>query len=123
MRLRFGDILLAVVIAAAAVILMFGIRTDDGETGVAVISRDGTEVARIDLADIEEDWKYEFEDIGVMIEAKDGQIRFIESSCLDQTCVHTGWLSRPGDTAVCLPNRVIVKIIGKQKSDVDVIAE
>lgn len=123
MRIRIGDFILAVVIAATAVILMMGIRGGDGGRQIAVITRDGNEIARVDLADIKDDWICEIEELGVVIEAQDGRIRFAESSCLDQTCVHTGWLARAGDTAVCLPNGVIVKIVGQPKSDIDVIAE
>ena len=123
MRIRLGDILLAAVIAAAAVILMFGMRSSADDTLAAVISRDGQEIARVDLGNVQEDWVYEIEELGIVIEAEGGRIRFAASSCLDQTCVHTGWLTRAGDTAVCLPNGVIVKIVGQPSSDIDVIAE
>ncbi len=44
-----------------------------------------------------------------------GGIRFGESDCPDQICVHSGVLSKPGQFAACLPNGVVVKIIpGKQ---------
>jgi len=32
-------------------------------------------------------------------------------------CVKRGWLRRPGDSAVCLPNRLVVRISGKTEVD------
>jgi hypothetical protein len=40
----------------------------------------------------------------------EGQARFVHSDCRDQICVHAGWLSRGGEWAACLPNRVILRI-------------
>lgn len=31
-----------------------------------------------------------------------------------QLCVRQGWISRPGEAAICLPNQVSVEIVGKQ---------
>lgn len=42
-------------------------------------------------------------------------IRFTFSDCSDQDCVHTGWLRRPGATAICLPHRTVLRITNKQK--------
>ena len=42
---------------------------------------------------------------------KDGSIRFGESDCPDKVCVNTGKLKTVGQTAACLPNEIILKII------------
>lgn len=52
----------------------------------------------------------------VVLEVKDGKIRFYSSTCPDQICVKAGFLSRPGMSAACLPNRVAVKIVGGSKT-------
>ncbi len=31
-----------------------------------------------------------------------------------QLCVRQGWISRPGEAAICLPNQVSVEIVGRQ---------
>lgn len=55
----------------------------------------------------------------VTLEVGSGKIRFLASTCRDKICVHSGWLSRPGETAACLPNRVAVRLAGAggQKAD------
>jgi hypothetical protein len=45
------------------------------------------------------------------IEIADGRVRFIDGPCQHRLCVRQGWLERPGEIAVCLPNRVVC-IIG-----------
>jgi hypothetical protein len=52
---------------------------------------------------------------------KDGAIAVISSNCPDKICMHYGYISKNGQTAVCLPNNVIVKIVADSKSDVDAV--
>ena len=45
---------------------------------------------------------------------------FVDSDCPNQDCVHKGMISQVGESAVCLPNRVVLEITDKEKSaDVD----
>lgn len=50
--------------------------------------------------------------IDLLIEIDNGRARVRESSCPDQVCVHSGWLSRSGQTAACVPAGVCVQILG-----------
>ena len=47
----------------------------------------------------------------VMFEVRDGQIAFIKADCPDQVCVNTGFLSRPSQTAACLPNGIVMFLL------------
>lgn len=44
-----------------------------------------------------------------------GKVRFVESPCPNQYCVHQGWLKTAGQVAVCLPNQVSVELLGSKK--------
>ena len=57
-----------------------------------------------------------------VIQIEEDCVYFAESDCPDQVCVRSGKLTRAGQIAVCLPNRVIVRLVGAQ-SDIDAIAE
>lgn len=46
----------------------------------------------------------------VVLQVSDGKIRFYTSTCRDKICIKAGFLSRPGESAACLPNKVAVKI-------------
>jgi hypothetical protein len=47
---------------------------------------------------------------------EDGKAWVEDSPCRDKICVRMGKISRPGDEAVCLPNRVIVQMRGGRGS-------
>lgn len=47
----------------------------------------------------------------VKIEIKDGKVKVISSDCPDKVCVNTGTISKAGQTIVCLPNKLTVRII------------
>jgi hypothetical protein len=41
-----------------------------------------------------------------------GKVRFKQSPCHNQYCVHQGWLSHAGQVAICLPNQVSLQLMG-----------
>ncbi len=53
----------------------------------------------------------------VIFEIRDGSIRFYESSCPDKVCIRTGFLNRSRQSAACLPNNMILKIISDKNTD------
>lgn len=53
---------------------------------------------------------------------KDGAVQMKEASCKNQVCVHHSAISRVGESIICLPNKVIVKITGSSKNGVDTVA-
>ena len=54
------------------------------------------------------------------ITIKDGLVQMSEASSHNQICVKQGVISRGGETIVCLPNRVVVRI-ESEGGDVDVV--
>ena len=51
---------------------------------------------------------------------RSGKASIIRSDCPGADCVHSGWISAPGRSIVCLPNRVEIRIVGT-KSEVDFV--
>ena len=58
---------------------------------------------------------------GVVFEIASGQIAFAKSDCPDQICVHVGFQGRIGQMAACLPNGLILTIVGDADDDDDLI--
>lgn len=52
---------------------------------------------------------------------EDGSICFEESNCPDQVCVHTGRLSQVGESAACLPNEFILKLVPEGEYEEDAL--
>ena len=87
---------------------------------VAVIEQDGQEVRRVELDSIVQPETLVLEgEISVTVLLEPGQVSIVHSDCPDQICVNTGVLTRPGQSAVCLPARVAVRIVGETQSGVD----
>ncbi len=56
-----------------------------------------------------------------VVEIAQGKARVVASDCPEQICVKTGRIDKIGDTIVCVPNRVVVRVIGKGKVNFDLI--
>lgn len=52
----------------------------------------------------------------IMIIANSG-VLIREANCPDQICVNWGNISRPGQTIVCLPHKVVISITGEQEGE------
>ena len=117
--LKWGDfvIIAVVLLLAAALTAWFALGTSDGQL-YAEVWQDDVLVERVKLTD-ETDREIDLDGHNVIVLA--GKTARMESAdCHDQVCVRTGTLTREGQVAVCLPNRVILKIVG-ETSEIDAI--
>ncbi len=58
------------------------------------------------------------------LEVKKGAIRLLpmpESICPRKICSHTGWIRRPGETIICVPNRLVIRLTGESVGGVDAV--
>lgn len=107
---RADFIMIAVILLAAVLLLAFRPK-EIGKT--AVIRVDGKEYKTLNL-DREE--KTEIAVNGVLIVCGGGEIYIKESTCRERVCVNAGHLTKKGQSAVCVPNRVSVEIKGNDKN-------
>ena len=55
-----------------------------------------------------------------IIEVENGRIRVRDADCPDQVCVRTGWVKTAPQQIVCLPYRVVVRVVSLQNiTDID----
>jgi hypothetical protein len=50
-----------------------------------------------------------------------GRIRVKEDNSPDQIAVRTGWISRAGQTSICLPHKLVVELVSANPADDDMI--
>lgn len=110
--IRRGDIIVATVLLLIAAISGVGILILSPAPQYAVITSDGTELARLPL---DTDCVYQIGDTNT-IEISGGQVKMIDADCPDKICIHTGKISQSGQTIVCLPNKVVISISGENSS-------
>jgi hypothetical protein len=56
------------------------------------------------------------------VEISEKGVRVLDSPCPYKLCVKSGAIDRSGETLVCLPNRVVVRITGDGKEAVDAVS-
>lgn len=57
-----------------------------------------------------------------LIEIGDEEVRVIEADCPDKIDVKQGYISRIGETIVCLPNKLVIEIKGLDKdTEIDIM--
>ena len=113
---NLGDILvvLAVVALAAASALTVWPGRDSGSL-TAVVTADGEELDRFAPADLAAGPRtYTHNGYTLTVTAEDGGLHVSEADCPTQDCVHTGTISRSGQSIVCLPARIIIQLTGGQ---------
>lgn len=108
-------VLLLVVASAASLVLLS--RANAGEKGsMAVVEVNGKEVKRVALGDGQKTRTLIVRGVNgaSTIEVKGGRVRMLESRCRDRICIRQGWIDSRGETIVCLPNRVVIRVTGKR---------
>jgi hypothetical protein len=48
----------------------------------------------------------------VRIQVQDGAVRILDAACPNRLCVLSGAKRRPGEVIACVPNEVLVRIVG-----------
>ncbi|NEZ47179.1 NusG domain II-containing protein [Clostridium niameyense] len=122
---KIASIIIAVIlIASLSSIAFFKYGKSSKKEAIAVIKQDGKVIERIDLNKVKEKKKwniyYKDKDYNTII-LEPHRIRFIDADCHDKVCVKSGWLSKPGETAACLPHKLMIVIEGKD-SKIDAVS-
>ena len=114
--LKKSDALIILLFAALCVLLFLLPLFSGGNKATAVVWSNGEKFREIDLSSVEE--SFEFEVNGCVLSVEKGKIAFVSSTCRDKLCKKSGHLSKNGDTAACVPNKVVVRIEnGKEAFD------
>lgn len=103
-----------IVIFAAVVIiglLLYIALAGSGGT-IALITLDGEEYERIDLAEVEEPYDLVIRtEYGTnIVHVSPGAIGVSEADCPDKVCVNTGSISGGGIPIACVPHRLMITI-------------
>ncbi|RPF43150.1 hypothetical protein EDD70_2110 [Hydrogenoanaerobacterium saccharovorans] len=105
-------ILLGVLLVAALAVAAFYFIGSNNDHPIAVISVDGKNIMKVDLAKAE-DKTFSLDKksgLPVSFEIRDHKIRFVDVNCPDHVCENVGFISRSGESAVCLPNKTALVI-------------
>lgn len=120
---RFWVLVVAgvLVLSLAAAVLVY--TSSPGGT-VAEIVQDGKVIRTIDLERTEEEsFVIQGENGTNTVQVEPGRIRVQAADCPDQVCVHQGWISDGTVPIVCLPNKLVIRIVGGEKDGLDALTQ
>ncbi len=112
---RFDKLLIAGLLIIA-ILGLAHVKYRSGGTDTVVVIVDGKEIIRMPLA---EDQRFSVDGpLGqTEIEVKDKRVRVIDSPCKRKICVQTGWIDKSYRTIICIPNRVVINLLGGDDKD------
>jgi hypothetical protein len=112
-----ADVILvtSLLVIALSVFLIISLTERDG--AFAVVTVDGEQVAKYSL---DRDGEYSINGGSNILVIRDGEAYISYADCPDKTCVHGngvfgGKISSAGQRIICLPNRVMVEIVGTEE--------
>ena len=117
-RVRPGDWIAAVLIFTLATGIWAAGRSQSSGSLTALVRQDGQVVRTIALTGLSEPITFTLDGAYTnTIRAENGRICVESATCPGQDCVHTGGLTRAGQSAVCLENRVSITLEGAATLD------
>lgn len=125
MKIGKKDLILLLIILAAAIGIWFGYRAmNQGDGSRVRITVDGAEYGVYDLdADQEIPIKINGEVTNTLV-IENGIADMTSADCPDKLCVNQKAISATGETIVCLPNKVVVEVISSgEDAGFDTIAK
>ena len=115
------DALTAAAVLALAVACAALFWTGGGQSGplTAVVSVDGSQVDQVAVGSLTEPEERTYEANGYTLHVTfgPGSARVTVSDCPTQDCVHTGEITRGGQSIVCLPARIVIQMEGGGNTD------
>ncbi|MFV0517263.1 MAG: NusG domain II-containing protein [Aminipila sp.] len=119
--IKKADIALAIILIIFGSVIAFMTASSATKGDTVLITTDGKEFARYPLVENREITVEQNNHTNEII-IKDGRVSMSFSDCSNQVCVHTGSISQTTQSIICLPNKVMVQIIGKGEPEYDAIS-
>ena len=119
-KLKFGDFVIigAVLLMAGALAAALALH-NAGDRLYAEIWQEEKLIERVELTD-STDRTIDLDGHNTIVLAgRTAAMTFAD--CRDQVCVRTGTLTHAGQAAVCLPHRVVLKLVGENSSGIDAV--
>ena len=120
MRITTGDkiLIISLFVLNGWLFMYWGIEFSKGD--LVVIEVNQNEAERLALTT---DQKKEVKGpLGITeVEIKKGQVRIVKSPCKNKVCIKSGYIRYADRLVACIPNRVVVRIVGSMHRGVDAV--
>jgi hypothetical protein len=113
---KFLITVIAVVSLAAPVVMNYS----SANARTAQVSERGSVIKEIDLA-TDAVTTLKLRQGFIVLQVLQGKIRVRTSSCPEKVCVGMGWISKTGQSIVCVPNKVLIEVRGLANANYDAL--
>ncbi|MCF0142391.1 MAG: NusG domain II-containing protein [Parasporobacterium sp.] len=116
--MKKGDIIIIISVLAAAAVLFCVLKFGLNKGSVAEVLDNGNVIMTFSLS---EDIEFEFFSVDGCntLQIKDGKASIKAADCPDQICVNHTPVNKTGETIVCLPHKLVIRIAGSADSEID----
>lgn len=106
------DLLAVALVLLLAILVAFRFYGGEkvGAARLATVSIDGKLVDCFDLSEVDATHTYTNNGYTLTVKTEEFGLRVISSDCPGQDCVHRGIIDRGGESIVCLPARIIIRL-------------
>ena len=113
-RIKLGDIIVISVVLIAVLILSIVLFLPGKSRADMLVITNGQTVTEYPL---NKDSKFEISgnDYTLIVEIKNGSAFVKKADCPDNTCVHTGKISKNGQMIACVPAGITLGVSGKEE--------
>ncbi len=107
-----GDIIIIALIVILAVVIFISMLPKSYNENTLEVYLDGELIHSVELTE-DTQMTIEIDDVAHnTIEIDGTQVRITDSTCYDHVCENTGYISKSGEVIVCMPNKLLLKIVG-----------
>ncbi len=112
------DLIFIIAVLAIAGIF-FGVHLIQGRTtqGKVEVHVDGELYGTYELS---KDQKINIQDTNQLV-IQDNEAKMEAANCPDKICVNQKAISKAGESIICLPNKVVVSIVGGEEKELDAV--
>ena len=118
--LHIGDIILISSLLSVSIILLVFQNTNRHTGQFVLIQMAPNSEKKINL-DANQQIKLKNAHGTAIVQIQNHRARIVESSCPHQYCVQMGWIDKIGEMAICIPNRLIIEIVGDRQANFDAL--
>ncbi len=104
-KIKLKEILIIISIIVISALLLLSVNIFSNRGITAIVTIDSKIVKKVDLT---KNQTYQIDNI--TLEVKNKKIRVLYSDCPDKICTKKEFISKLGESIVCMPNKLIVEI-------------
>ncbi len=86
-------------------------------SNLAIVYYENNEILKIDLKKAEQEYEVNGYNGIVKIKAGNGKIKVVEETSKNHICSKQGYIDKPYETIICLPNKIVIKIASDSEYD------